>query len=85
MKNIDENLKGITTVSIAHRMEAIENYDIIYLLEDGKIVEHGRYDEMMARKTYFFKFVQGNKFKTIDQVANAMVKKLVMKLLGIKK
>jgi ABC-type multidrug transport system fused ATPase/permease subunit len=85
MKNIDENLKCIATVSIAHRMEAIENYDIIYLLEDGKIVEHGRYDEMMARKTYFFKFVQGNKFKTIDQVANTMVKKLVMKLLGIKK
>ena len=85
MKNIDENLKGITTVSIAHRMEAIENYDIIYLLEDGKIVEHGRYDEMMARKTYFFKFVQGYKFKTIDQVSNAIIKKVVMKLLGIKK
>jgi ABC-type multidrug transport system fused ATPase/permease subunit len=85
MKNIDENLKGITTVSIAHRMEAIENYDIIYLLEDGKIVEHGRYEEMMARKTYFFKFAQGYKFKTIDQVSNAMIKKVVMKLLGIKK
>ena len=85
MKNIDEKLKDITTVGIAHRMEAIENYDSIYLFEDGKIVEHGRYEEMMARKKYFFKFIQGNKFKTIDQVANVIIKKLVMKLLGIKK
>jgi ABC-type multidrug transport system fused ATPase/permease subunit len=85
MKNIEEQMKGITTVSIAHRMEAIEHYDDIILFEDGQIVEHGRYEEMMSRKAHFFKFVQGNKFKTIDQVANAIIKKLVMKLLGIKK
>jgi len=66
-------------------MEAVEHCDVIFLIEEGKIVEQGRYDEMMSRKGYFFKFVQGSKYKTMDQIATAIMKKLVSRLLGVKK
>jgi ABC-type multidrug transport system fused ATPase/permease subunit len=77
-------MKGITMISIAHRMETIENSDVIFMLEDGKVVESGKYNEMMERKAHFQKFVEGNKYRTIDQIAEKMLHKLIMKLLGIK-
>jgi subfamily B ATP-binding cassette protein MsbA len=42
-----ESLKGeITVVIIAHRLSTIKNVDKIYLLENGKIVESGKYSEL---------------------------------------
>lgn len=46
-------------------------------------MESGKYDEMMARKTYFFNFVQGEKYKTINQIAELVLRRLVAKLLAI--
>ena len=37
-KNIDDKLKGITTINIAHRFETIENSDVIFMFEEGKVV-----------------------------------------------
>lgn len=71
-------------MNIAHRMETIENSDIIFMLEDGRIIESGKYTEMMERKTHFYKFVNGSKYRTIDQIAEHLLNKLVIRLLGIK-
>lgn len=78
-QNIDNKLKGITTVTVAHRLETIENSDIIFLIEEGKIVERGKYKQMYDQKQYFYKFVQGETFKTIDQVANYILNQLIVK------
>lgn len=40
---------------------------------------------MMERKTHFFKFVQGNKYKTMDEITQLVLNKLIAKLLGLKK
>jgi ABC-type bacteriocin/lantibiotic exporter with double-glycine peptidase domain len=82
-QNIDNKLKGITTVNIAHRFETIENSDIIFMFEEGKVVESGRYGEMIAKKQYFFKFVQGEKYKSFDKLAEQMLDNLVMRLLHL--
>lgn len=58
-ENIDDSLRGVTTINVAHRMETIENSDMIYLFEEGQLVESGRYSEMMCRKSRFYMFVQG--------------------------
>lgn len=50
---------GKTTLSIAHRLSTIQNSNIIYMFTDGKIVEHGTYDELMAHQAYFYKFERG--------------------------
>jgi ABC-type multidrug transport system fused ATPase/permease subunit len=47
-KSIDELLKGRTSVAVAHRLSTIENSDVIFVLESGKIVEKGTHNELMA-------------------------------------
>jgi ATP-binding cassette subfamily B protein len=37
-----------TTFVIAHRLSTVRNADIILVLKDGELAEHGRYDELVA-------------------------------------
>ena len=47
-KSIDELQKGRTSIAVAHRLSTIEESDIIFVLESGKIVERGNHKELMA-------------------------------------
>ena len=38
---------------IAHRISTVKNADIILVVKDGKIVESGKHDELMALKGYY--------------------------------
>ena len=40
--------KGKTVLMIAHRLSTVVNADAIYVLEGGRLVEHGRHDELAA-------------------------------------
>ena len=44
---------GITRVVIAHRLSSIRDVDRIYVLEDGRIVESGTYDQLIERAGVF--------------------------------
>jgi ABC-type multidrug transport system fused ATPase/permease subunit len=43
-------LQGRTTFVIAHRLSTIQRADLILVIEDGRIVERGHHQELMARK-----------------------------------
>jgi ATP-binding cassette subfamily B protein len=47
-------MKGRTAFVIAHRLSTIRNADEILVMDQGKIVEQGSHDELMARKGFYF-------------------------------
>ncbi len=53
-KALDNLMKGRTSIIIAHRLSTIQNATKIYMLENWKIIEEWKYDELMNRKTKFY-------------------------------
>lgn len=47
---LDRIMKGRTTLVVAHRLSTIKNADIISLLQDGRIIEHGTHSSLMANE-----------------------------------
>ena len=51
-----ETLKeGRTVIAIAHRLSTIRNADLIYVLEDGEIVENGTHDQLLGNNNVYTK------------------------------
>ncbi|MBI5291961.1 MAG: ABC transporter ATP-binding protein [Chloroflexi bacterium] len=47
-------LKGRTSFVIAHRLSTIRNADVIFVLDQGQIIERGKFDELLANKGFFY-------------------------------
>ncbi len=47
-----------TTIIIAHRLSTIRKADVIVVMDKGRIVEQGTYEELLSRKGAFWKMVQ---------------------------
>ena len=52
---IDTIIRGRTSIVIAHRLSTVRNADVILVVKDGKIVERGRHEELMAAKGVYYR------------------------------
>lgn len=60
-------LKGRTAIMIAHRLSTIREADTIYVLENGRILEHGDHDELMKYQGEYFDLVK-SQFQMLDAI-----------------
>jgi len=51
-------MQGRTTLVIAHRLSTIEEADRIVVMQQGRIVETGRHDDLLARESHYKKLHQ---------------------------
>lgn len=42
-------MEGKTTIIIAHRLSTVRDVDVIFMIENGKIIESGNYDELVKK------------------------------------
>ncbi|MBO4912440.1 MAG: ABC transporter ATP-binding protein [Butyrivibrio sp.] len=61
---MDRLMKGRTTFVIAHRLSTVKNSDCIIVLEQGRIVEQGTHDELIAKKQRYYQLYTGMKSET---------------------
>lgn len=50
--------EGRTTVAVAHRLSTVKGADVIFVVEDGRVVERGRHAELMALGGKYRAFVE---------------------------
>ncbi|VVQ22245.1 Lipid A export ATP-binding/permease protein MsbA [Pseudomonas fluorescens] len=50
---LDQVMKGRTTLVIAHRLSTIEKADLILVMDQGKIVERGTHEQLLAQNGYY--------------------------------
>lgn len=56
---MDKLMHGRTTFVIAHRLSTIKNSDVIMVMDQGRIIERGNHDELMAKKGKYYQLYTG--------------------------
>ena len=57
---MDALMTGRTTFVIAHRLSTVRNADCIMVMEQGRIIERGTHDELIAKKGEYYQLYTGN-------------------------
>lgn len=62
---LDHAVQGRTTIVIAHRLSTIEKADLILVMDQGRIVERGNHQELLAQNGYYSR-LHATQFQEVD-------------------
>ncbi|KAI4247016.1 MAG: hypothetical protein L6R40_001681 [Gallowayella cf. fulva] len=54
---LDAAAQGRTTIAVAHRLSTIQKADVIYVIDQGRVVEHGTHDHLLRCRGKYFELV----------------------------
>jgi ATP-binding cassette subfamily B protein len=72
LKNLNSLHKEATTFIIAHRISAVKNADIILYVDNGRIVEKGTHQELLALRGRYYE-IYCDQFKDFEDVESEVV------------
>ena len=52
-------MQGRTVFVIAHRLSTVQNADVIMVLDNGRIIERGNHEKLIAEKGQYYKLYTG--------------------------
>lgn len=58
-KGMDQLMEGRTVFVIAHRLSTVRNADAIIVLENGRVIERGEHEELLALKGEYYQLYHG--------------------------
>jgi ATP-binding cassette, subfamily B, multidrug efflux pump len=67
-RKLSDICKDRTTFIIAHRISSVKNADLIMVIENGRVVEQGKHDELINERGYYHS-VYVNQFGDFDKLA----------------
>ena len=51
-------MEGRTSIVVAHRLSTIREADVILVMKDGKVIERGRHEELLAQRGFYAELYQ---------------------------
>ena len=58
VENLDKFYQGKTVIIVAHRLSTVRNADQIVVIDDGKVVETGTHESLVASKGAYYNLVK---------------------------
>lgn len=68
---LDVAAQGRTTIVIAHRLSTIKTADNIVVMSEGRIVEQGTHDELLEKRTAYYKLVEAQRISAEKEEQDA--------------
>ncbi|KAI5838996.1 MDR efflux pump ABC3 [Morchella snyderi] len=58
LEGVDREIRQMTTVAVAHRISSIKNADVIFVLNEGRVVEQGTHDTLIRKRGMYYEMCQ---------------------------